>query len=555
MKLIGKRKVYMTGKHLFRITAILLPLIFTVTQGQNISTKALNYQYMPIENGIPTDTLSSLEIISAVDESETAALNIHANEKIGKCSISIGAFKSANGKRTLNSSLFNLAIAEFVPLDSSGKERTALRVLSLRDTSIEKGKNLCCYITFRSENLSDSGVYYGKIEVKADKIKHSIKMRINVLPFRLLMPDNMRFIICVRGGIKSREFLKLIKKTGFDGFELYVNKPSGFAIESDKGKQVVKLGSIDTVMRDATAAGMRGPMFVMLGNDRMAHIEDRICGAFPQFKMTTSPKIGGKQKKYGPIGVPEFDSLYLDAFAVLKNGIEKYGIEMVPVIFDEVMERFFPELPARDALIRSRFPKIRMSNTAQGDFQWTREVAPYSEVIISNSELEPTAFLCRKTGKSFWINTFIGSGYAPGKARGYFGMRHWKYSPEALVLWSADCYGKNPWIDYDDDFKESKESLLFPPREGTNGYPTESPAWYGVREGIDDLAYVTMLEKLAVKHNKSADYPINDMKHAIGDYEFHDTHEGFHKDYSAMDSVRCVAARGIVELLKLEKKR
>ncbi|MBL8025918.1 MAG: hypothetical protein JNL74_05885, partial [Fibrobacteres bacterium] len=380
----------------------------------------------------------------------------------------------------------------------------------------------------------------GGLRVEADKNIVNLPIKVMIRPFRLKRPTDLSFINCITS-LKSltKKDMLFLKKSGFDGFEIYVHKPSGLSLTNENGRPLVHMNNIDTLMRNMVSAGMKGPMLVMLSNDSKTILENRICEAFSEFKLTETEKIYGKAKMFGPIGNPRFDSLYLDAIGQIKSSVESFGFEFIPVIFDEAKERFFPELPVRHKLIKSRFPNVRIANTPQGDYEWARVLLPYSDILITGGEFEPTSYLCKREKKSLWLNSFLGSTTDPGKARVRFGLRNWKYNPSALLVWSYNYYS-------------GFEGLSYPPLPNGDGEPLETPGWIGVREAVDDLSYVKMLEELSSGKPEAASIPWDDLKYCVGDYGLGRHFDGyeFPRDFSQLDSTREFAARMIVKLLK-----
>ncbi|MBL8025919.1 MAG: hypothetical protein JNL74_05890 [Fibrobacteres bacterium] len=528
-----------------------LLLVFALQAKPLFKILPLNYQYKTSETGMPSHVLPKLSLTAALDEYESGAFAIHADSAIKKLNVSCSLLKNKLTGRTISGSTIKLQMVEFVNCDSTGKERLPLRFLSLRDTGVLAGHNTTYFITLKSSDVIDTGLFQGQIKITADGIKDSIGVSFTVLPFRLKAPDKMRFIAAISnyGSMTEKEF-RMLKNGGVDGVEFFLGKKCGVNVINNQGHVKIDMPVIDSTMKHMKSVGMRGPIFLMLGNDRKSHIEDKICEVFPEFKMTTSEKIFGKPLIIGPIGNPRFDSLYLEAVASIKSGIEKAGFEWIAAVMDEPMERSYQPFIERTKLIRSRFPDLKLVGVTQGNFAFTKSLEPYTDILITAGDYTTIENLARRKGKMFSVNTFQGAANEPGCSRAIFGTRVWRYNPGIMLFWSYNWNYGDPFVEYDSEEPDRFSSILYPPREGTDGFPTETPAWIGLREAIDDWSYARMLEELAAQKGQLSEFPIDDMKHAVGEWDFFEKEYDYPRDYSQLDTVRNQAAQAILKLLK-----
>ncbi|MBL8024917.1 MAG: DUF4091 domain-containing protein, partial [Fibrobacteres bacterium] len=256
--------------------------------------------------------------------------------------------------------------------------------------------------------------------------------------------------------------------------------------------------------------------------------------------------VDGKKAVTGPLNNPVFDTLLTSAIRQFKNKIESYGFEMVLLIYDEPTERLMTQLAYRHPKIKEAFPSMRIYGVTMDMLQWAQQIAPYSDILVSNGSFSSISSYAKTNNKDFWVYQEATSSMSPSQVRESYGIRFAKYKPGAIFFWAYNYYSGNPYTFPDGD--ETGQTIVFPP-SASNGYqPTGSPAWEGLREAHDDWRYVKTLESMLATATGTAAARIstefNNTKIRITDY-------GTNRS-SMYDSLRTVFAGWINEIIKEE---
>lgn len=115
-----------------------------------------------------------------------------------------------------------------------------------------------------------------------------------------------------------------------------------------------------------------------------------------------------------------------------------------------------------------------------------------------NSVLDET----HKAGAAFWVYNPMGINHNPAFGRFALGFHLWNLGADGVMDWHYNAYYGNPFDDFDG--AHSEWCATYPMSDGDI---LPSLRWEAMREGVDDLKYITTLEDILVEC-----YKINGLK-------------------------------------------
>jgi hypothetical protein len=114
------------------------------------------------------------------------------------------------------------------------------------------------------------------------------------------------------------------------------------------------------------------------------------------------------------------------------------------------------------------------------------------DILVANGDFAAISALGEQSGKPFWL---YGSGSSRDQAalRRSYAWTPWVHRAKAVWFWAYNYRAGDPYDDFDSASADSSMSMVWPPR--TPGGPlVYSVSWDGMREAVDDLAYLQTLE-------------------------------------------------------------
>lgn len=523
----------------------------------------VDWQHRVTRADLPGFTLPSLAIQASLGEWEQGAFVVRAKSALATLTVSMtDLINPATGRSIPHDSIL-VRTLEYAWTDSMQSSEIPIRLRNVRPLPLAAEENLQFWLILRCADNRDTGTFLGRAVITGDAIACSLDVSFRVLPLRLRDFTDFSCGAFLGGvGLINPATARDMKAHGMDAVQFFLGYASSLPgyYWSDTVKQVLNVGGhleiefhqIDSLLKFMKAAGMKGPVIPSIGNDAMAHLERDICKAFPQFQLDTTYDLDGKDKKAGPTDDPVFDTLIVAAVRQFKEKIESYGFEMVLLIYDEPTERFMPELADRHQLLHDAFPGLRYYGVAMDMLSWAREIAPYTDVIACNGSYRYVWQWAADTGKALAFYGGSIAGEEAGQARGDYGLRHWKYSPDFMFFWALNYYSGDPYVEYDGG-AESGQAVLWPPPNHPDSLPVGSPAWEGLREAHDDWAYVKTLESMLAQATGVAAASIrpqaNALRLRIADNAFSPY---ITNNYAPLDSIRSVVADWILEIAREE---
>jgi len=199
---------------------------------------------------------------------------------------------------------------------------------------------------------------------------------------------------------------------------------------------------------------------------------------------------------------PAFDRAYLEFIRQLKeHAAQKKWPEFSLHVIDEPSNNGEPTIRFAQyyyKLVKEHFAKARMF--ADGVFEderrrkWPEDrlLAPYLDIMAYQTHrLDDIAF-CKKQGIEFWVYNRSGIGKCPNFDRDRWGVFAAKAGYKGCMTWVYTWWTKP-------SLPSSFFMYVVPAPDG----PIPTVAWEAVREGIDDMKYLTALSKLIDKASAS----------------------------------------------------
>jgi hypothetical protein len=560
-------RLLMTRKSLFLIALFvpLLALLSCMKSAGNLFS-VIPVSYMTSVNRIarPDHVLERLELQAALGEYETGTFVVRANQDIRAIEVELTDLVNNQTKQRISKEVISLKYLDYNYMDSAHTTEVPLFLWDYKPLAMKAGENRQYWITLKVQNSADTGTFTGEVIIKVSNRFHKLPISFTVHPLRLMRPDNFvcgAFVSSLKSinlssaydmkahGIEAVQFF-----FGYDTTDewIYASDTTRH-IKNIDGHLKMEFYAIDSLLGHMKKAGMRGPVIPSTGNDSKDHIARDICLAFPGFHLDTTYNVDGKDKKMGPLNNPIFDTLLLSVVRQLKERIESYGFEMVLLVYDEPTERLMKELAYRHKLIHKAFPALRIYGVTMNRLAWAKQVAPFSDILVSNGSFKEISAYARKAGKAAWFYTFGGSMSNAGRSRARLGFRWMKYWPDGVWFWAYNYYEKDPYKLYDGEEPEIKKAVVFPPCKRSNFQPVGTPAWEGIREACDDWAYAHTLRKMLAKTTSPSAKQIQKAFLArLDTLEARLNKRGAITDCGLMDSTRTQIASWIQLLIKME---
>ncbi len=369
--------------------------------------------------------------------------------------------------------------------------------------ALDSARTEFVWLTVHPPDDAETGAYKGTMVVSANSQRQNIDVECEVLPFQLEentitagaflcladLPDGWHEDM-KRHGIDAVQFFtwewsvrdtSMLARRGE-----WVEEP--IAISSRGDEIVLDFKAMDRMMDRINDAGMRGPVVISLGNDRLMHYEIRIADVMGMPIDTTSkptPK-GWSSRTITFIGPPmseRLDSLFISGIHQLQEhwAEKQWSQELVILIYDEPTHGLLERGKQRYDLIKRYYPDTRIYGVVMDKRELARDVAPQCDVIVCNGDFDGCREVALELGKDLFTYGGMGSenrtrflmGCLPWRARSqgsFFWMyNYWFYSPDRCAVYQ-----------HPDNWQAVVRSVQ----------------WENIREGCDDLRYFATAEKM-----------------------------------------------------------
>ena len=537
-------------------------LIFVLAAASLLSAKSLDsacqiipvdYQYTVPRFGIPEHALAGVSLRAALGEFECAAFVVHAQSPLKMVSVEVSEFVNSSTGRKIPGDSISVRYAEYAYIDSGKKEERPVFLRKMGPLPLKADENREFWITLRSGNVSDTGVFKGQVTVKGEGCLCVKEIAFEVLPFRLKRSGGPANSACIGlyPGI-SAAYMRDLRDHGINTLHFFWGR-GFFLLSNVSGEPRVDFVNADPFFGNLKACGFKS-VIVVLGNDAKGHFDRDICNAFPPLHLDTTQNANGKTKYAGPLNNPRFDSLYVDALGQLKSRVESFGLELMLHIYDEATERFTVENAYRAKIIRKAFPGLQLTGDVmeEGVTQGLREIMAASDILFDGGEsLFVRAPLEQKSGKGIWMFNFLGADCEAGFVRARAGFYPLKFNPRGTDFWAYNFNMNDPYVQREAFFQDASATVIFPTAEGDSvSTPDPSIAWEGHREANDDKDYFltlsTMLSKTQTPLGKKIAADLSALKEGWQRI----SGKNKHPDYSFPDVARSSCVKWILSLIR-----
>jgi len=450
---------------------------------------AIDFDYRPSAE----DIARPLHVALARGEYEPATLGLFAVEPVAHVAVSISPLRHEADKNAV------------LPVDVRRAHYWAQRTSWRTDTyrvipemlepiepfAMAIGEIAQVWMTVHALEDAKPGLYRATVTVQdGDGYAWTGPFEVRVLPFALrrpaerswgLYPDTSRWRSFPDTQVRAE--LEDIAAHGITTLMLY--PPAHSASKYENGILTIDSTEFAKHVGMAKAAGLRGPWVMSI---------QALAGLVG--KLTDGRKLAD----------PEFKQMYQD-YVRHFDALSK-ELDMGECVWHAVDEPWSPEQIQQVVTELGYVKELGLSTfTTAGPnpdraFDAVLDVRCYSmgHLLSSEAALEDKAAHTRASGDRLW---FYGSGCYTGEDgnmllnRLYTGFRFWRSGAEGEWSWTFLRAKDNVYDDFDGESqREYKEAcIVYPSRDQDAPMPTLQ--WEGIREGIDDYAYLYTLDALA----------------------------------------------------------
>jgi len=332
------------------------------------------------------------------------------------------------------------------------------------------------WLTVRTPADATPGNYSGSVFVESNRGYYRIPVYFTVLsvglgsrglpPHGVIIPAPQDLFACMD-----------LTSHGINSVARWYN-PANLPARSEKGEISFDFRLEDAFMARLADAGIHGPQIIFAGSPLS-----------PVFDSTLALVAGVHPDSAG------FDILYVQAAqAILEHSRKQGWPRLLWGIFDRV-ESSGQELSVfqsrAKALRRVMGSGVRILSPLinKPDKSVLKELAPFVNVWLLGKEAEITEQIREK---ALWGYTAVTQRHSGAEARSRVGLVPWQKEMDSLIIWAYNWPGGgHAWNDFD----SPRMDWMLSYRDIDDRYiPT--PAWEGVREGIEDRRYILTLENL-----------------------------------------------------------
>jgi len=395
------------------------------------------------------------------------------------------------------------------------------------------------WITVRPPEGTEAGIYSSRLLLESGNSEQGLEISCEVLPFSLEESP-------VTGGV----FMNLIdlppgwykdmKDHGLDAIQFFtwerivrdstiLRHRGDWDVEPIKitrrnDKMVLDFSSMDRIMDDLTASGMKGPVVISLGNDHFMHYECRLAQVMGIPIDTTRNK---RRQFWGPAVTPRLDSLFADGLRQMRDHWKEknYPQELVVLIYDEPTHGLLERGRNRYRLLKQVTPDIKVYGVVMDKRELAEQVQDQCDIIVSNGDFDGVRQVANKYGKGFYVYGSMGTA---NYARFRMGCMPWRTKAEGAFFWMY-----NYWY-YSPDRCAVYQHPDYPDKL------VRSIQWEAVREGMDDLRYFATAEKLIQQapagEKEAAQKRLDEVRNSIDpEYRYNPPKEKMQDEKAVLD--------------------
>lgn len=464
-----------------RLLSVLL-LLSSLAAGQAVELRLVD----PLDLPCDFEQLKpppSEEVALAVGEYESAALLARAAEALEGQALRVKGLPRGVEVEARVAAPFRRKLG-------GNREATQPYMLEPASTvSMKPGEQAVLWLTFHA----GAGAKAGKHAITVSLGGGSARIPLVVRPHTLRRDPKVFYGAFCGANDRAITFRHMqdLHRRGFDALQFFWGSVS-MPIENDNGRMKVDFSSVDQWMADFLRAGMRGPVVWSLGNDSSSHMENRLSDVFGIPRPQAVDK-NGRRMTFADIRHPELNRRLKELMlAIRQRAAEKKWPEIVFIIYDEPTERLMEEHEDRYKFIKSFWPELRIYGVTMNRIAWAKAISHMVDIFVANGDFAAIRQLGDETGKPFWL-------YGSGSSRDQAALRHsyawrpWQHRAESVWFWAYNYHAGDPYDDFDSRGADSSMSMVWPAKT-PDGALIYSVSWDGMREAVDDMAYIQTLE-------------------------------------------------------------
>jgi hypothetical protein len=350
------------------------------------------------------------------------------------------------------------------------------------------------WVTATVPENTRAGTYKGSIRISASTGgRHDLPVEIRVLPFRLTSEGLPRFGSFFSGAKMASGEWAMLKRYGLDAAQWFWNA-NRIGIANDGGEIRLDFTAFDAAVNGMTAAGMRGPLVLSLGNSWLGHYEIALAQAFDLKLMKRA--VGGREVTLMDMTDPRWEKPYVEGLRrIFEHAKQAQWPPLALLINDEPTKHIMAYHPYRYHLIKKHFPDIPVYGVF---FEPDKDPGPLlhsSDIVVANRDLDRMKDLAAKFGKRFWTYNNVTADQSFGKNRLLYGQIPSYYGSEVMWFWCWNYWVGNAWDDFDREQSDADWVAVYPSVDGRE--PVKTLALEALREAIDDVRYLKTLEQRA----------------------------------------------------------
>jgi len=375
------------------------------------------------------------------------------------------------------------------------------------------------WVTVKPPSEASAGNYTSNINLQAGGTSKDLEINCEVLPFTLKETEISGGAFMAQTDLRAHWF-KDMKKHGIDAFQFFTWEwasrsqdvlqakgewwdPVPIKIRNKDGELFLDFTTMDTIMNRMGRANMEGPVVVSLGNDHHLFYECRLAD---EFDIRVDTNMVNGRPITGPPVSKRLDSLFVEGMEQLRNHWDKKGFEqeLVILIYDEPTERLLKRSKDRYDLLKKHLPETRIYGVVMNREDWARSMLDQMDITVANGDFKAIKQLTEKYNKDFWV---YGGVRGIRNARYLMGLMPWQNEAQGSFFWMYNYWFYNPDNCAVYQHPENPRKLV------------QSTWWEAIREGRDDLHYLTTAEKLIDEASgtkkKNAQERFNNIKNLI----------------------------------------
>ncbi len=449
---------------------------------------------------VPNNKIKKLSLFASQGEYEPVSFAIYPLREIEGLEVSLTDLINEKGGVIKRENL-EIRMVRLLPFIKDEKtyrlEPTILE--RFNKVNLSKEKTVQFWITLYVPKGTPAGLYTGKIKIASPSTQPcEIELSCRVLPIRLEEPDIL-YGFCFLIPNRSYLYPENLDKYFVDMREHNLNSMATFPDAGVKreGDKIIYDFAQFGFCRQEVNYFSHSLEQIMTSYLKNGFTKPWVCGMGDILRDLIPVQLG-----YRPLA-PEFDQAYVEFIKQLLQKIEEKRWPPFAAfhVVDEPAGHAMDYAKYYYSLVEKHFPQIKtIANVGPWDVPGEKEkddviLTPYVDILWYNNSSLGGVDRAKKAGKEVWSINQGGWGRDPKLDRYCWGLLNWKVQYKGCFHWVYTW-----WIEPKvPPFWHPSFVYVVPAPDG----PLPTRAWEAVREGIDDIRYLTTLNLLMEKAKTS----------------------------------------------------